>query len=204
MATPNRTCSVDGCESDFFCRGWCHSHYDKWYAHGDPLFRAPGEVRDGKRICAGCGVDTPLEGMRRSRCLECARERSRAYYAYKPVAVEITCHVCASTFIGSPAKNKYCSDDCRAVGLKATKIVRDRKIRQSTIEYFSREQVFDRDEWTCHICAEAISPELKYPHPMSASLDHVVPVSRGGAHTLENAAASHFRCNIRKSDRMPA
>lgn len=199
-----RTCSVDGCDSAAWCRGWCHSHYDKWNAHGDPLFRSPGEVRDGKRVCAGCGIDTPLEGMRRSRCKECARERSRAYYKYKRKADEVNCVACGSTFYGSRDKNKYCSDDCRAVGLAAIKTVRDRKIKQTTLEYFTREEVFNRDGWVCHICSESISPSLKYPHPMSASLDHVTPISRGGPHTLENSAASHFLCNIRKSDRMPA
>lgn len=199
-----RPCSIAECDSDSFCRGWCRPHYDKWNAHGDPLYRARGEVRDGKRVCAGCGIDTPLEEMRRSRCTECARERSKAYYKYNRKADEISCAACGSTFRGSRDKNKYCSDGCRAAGLAATKIVRDRKIRQTTIEYFTRDDVFNRDGWVCHICSESISPDLKYPHLMSASLDHVTPISRGGSHTLENSAASHFLCNIRKSDRLPA
>lgn len=36
-----RTCSVDGCESPSRRRGWCSKHYQRWYAHGDPLGVAP-------------------------------------------------------------------------------------------------------------------------------------------------------------------
>lgn len=39
---------------------------------------------------------------------------------------------------------------------------------------------------------------------MSASLDHVVPLSLGGAHTPENTQASHLICNGRKGNRSAA
>lgn len=63
---------------------------------------------------------------------------------------------------------------------------------------FSYRDVFERDGWQCGICGEAVDPEARYPDPMSASLDHVVPLSKGGAHTLENAQCAHLVCNLRK------
>jgi hypothetical protein len=30
-------CSVEGCGSRVFCRGWCGRHYHRWQRHGDPL-----------------------------------------------------------------------------------------------------------------------------------------------------------------------
>lgn len=59
----------------------------------------------------------------------------------------------------------------------------------------------DRDEWRCGICEEPVSPALAYPDPESPSLDHVVPLSRGGAHTAENCQVAHLRCNLRKGNR---
>lgn len=35
-------------------------------------------------------------------------------------------------------------------------------------------------------------------HPMAPSLDHKVPLSRGGAHVESNCALAHRICNIRK------
>ena len=41
-------------------------------------------------------------------------------------------------------------------------------------------------------------------HPLSRSLDHVVPLSRGGAPLArENLRAAHFGCNSGKRDRDP-
>ena len=34
-------CSIDGCESAARKRGWCHKHYVRWRAHGDPLHTRP-------------------------------------------------------------------------------------------------------------------------------------------------------------------
>ena len=37
---------------------------------------------------------------------------------------------------------------------------------------------------------------------MSASLDHIVPLSQGGTHTLGNVQLAHLVCNERKHDRI--
>ena len=37
----------------------------------------------------------------------------------------------------------------------------------------------------------------------AATIDHVLPRSRGGAHTWDNTVASCARCNARKSNRTP-
>lgn len=65
-------------------------------------------------------------------------------------------------------------------------------------EEFDRDEIFERDAWTCGICCEPIDPYLAYPEPLSASIDHVVPWSRGGAHTRENSQAAHLVCNLQK------
>lgn len=64
--------------------------------------------------------------------------------------------------------------------------------------------VFERDSWTCGICGGDIDRALIYPVPMAATVDHIHPLSRGGGHELGNVQAAHFRCNIRKSNKVPA
>jgi 5-methylcytosine-specific restriction endonuclease McrA len=72
-----------------------------------------------------------------------------------------------------------------------------------TIEDFQAVDVFIRDGWVCGICDDQVDRSLRWPHPMSASLDHVIPLSRGGAHALSNVQLAHLRCNVRKGDSLP-
>jgi HNH endonuclease len=57
--------------------------------------------------------------------------------------------------------------------------------------------VLERDSWRCHICNGEIDRSLTHG-PDRASLDHVMPIAKGGSHTYDNVKASHWRCNHRK------
>lgn len=58
--------------------------------------------------------------------------------------------------------------------------------------------VFDRDGWSCGICSEPVDPATDWPDPLSASLDHILPLSKGGPHTMANVQLAHLDCNLRK------
>ena len=76
-----------------------------------------------------------------------------------------------------------------------------RRARKFGVEYepVNRRHVLDRDGWRCGICKRPIDKTLKHPHPMSPTLDHIVPMAVGGGHTYLNCQAAHFMCNVRKS-----
>lgn len=69
-------------------------------------------------------------------------------------------------------------------------------------ERIDRLAVWERDRGHCWICERSIDPELAFPHPLSPSLDHVIPLNRGGGHLMDNVAMSHLRCNISKQDKI--
>lgn len=75
---------------------------------------------------------------------------------------------------------------------------RRERMQQAGFEVFDRREIFERDNWTCGICGEPIDRTLAHPDPMSASLDHVVPIVAGGGHTRANTQASHLICNLKK------
>lgn len=57
-------------------------------------------------------------------------------------------------------------------------------------------------EWDgnrCHLCGKRVGVK-PYPHPLSASLDHVIPLSLGGTHDPDNVRLSHLRCNVAKGN----
>lgn len=96
-------------------------------------------------------------------------------------------------------RNIYCSSCLSDLGH-----IRRAHKRANEYEAVSREVVLARDDWKCHLCAEPIPRDAKWPHPLSASMDHVRPLARGGSHTYENVKSSHLACNISKGARIPA
>lgn len=76
---------------------------------------------------------------------------------------------------------------------------RARKAKAATGRPVLLSEIRVRDKNRCHICGERVSAR-PYPHPLSASMDHVVPLSKGGAHDPDNVKLAHLRCNVRKGD----
>lgn len=58
-----------------------------------------------------------------------------------------------------------------------------------------------RDKWKCSLCGNRVLKSKKAPHPLSPSLDHVIPLSKGGAHDPVNVSLAHLGCNVAKNNR---
>lgn len=72
------------------------------------------------------------------------------------------------------------------------------KHRQTT--YQVRTLIFGRDNYICWICGDKADPSAKWPDPRSPTLDHIIPLSKGGADHPNNVACAHAGCNRRKWD----
>lgn len=56
---------------------------------------------------------------------------------------------------------------------------------------------------TCGICGHPVDFSLKAPHPMSAVVDHIIPVSKNGHPSdIDNLQLAHWTCNRQKSDKI--
>lgn len=55
----------------------------------------------------------------------------------------------------------------------------------------------------CGICGRPVDFSLRYPDPLSKTVDHIVPINRGGHPSdLDNLQLAHLACNLAKSDRL--
>lgn len=55
----------------------------------------------------------------------------------------------------------------------------------------------------CGICGKVVNKKLKFPDPMSACIDHIIPIDRGGdPSAIENLQLAHLCCNRQKADKI--
>ena len=55
----------------------------------------------------------------------------------------------------------------------------------------------------CAICGQPVDFKLSFPDPMSATVDHIIPIAKGGHPSdISNLQLAHFTCNRAKSDRL--
>ena len=92
----------------------------------------------------------------------------------------------------NPNKNREASRKRRA--LKHT----------TQVEPINDKIVYLRDGWICQICKKRVDKRLKWPDPMSPSVDHIMPLYEGGSHTYKNVQLAHLGCNLsKKTDVLP-
>lgn len=174
-------------------RKWCTQSCRTWgYAH-------PGELRVWMRTgrtCDRCGVSIdhrlPAARFCSDVCSSWARRGTPAF-------TSLICSECQASFIPKNRLQLRCSTACgRKVKVRIASQRRRALKRGVGSERFSSVEVFDRDGWRCGLCQKRVDRRLAWPHPMSASLDHLVPLSEGGDHTRANTQLAHLFCNQSK------
>jgi 5-methylcytosine-specific restriction endonuclease McrA len=74
-----------------------------------------------------------------------------------------------------------------------------------TVEW-TADEVLERDGWRCEVpvcrCPEGreIRADAPYRSQWHATIDHIVPLSRGGSDDPDNLRAAHHSCNASKGD----
>jgi 5-methylcytosine-specific restriction endonuclease McrA len=64
-------------------------------------------------------------------------------------------------------------------------------------------KLYESCDGICYLCDEPVDFTAPTKHPKSATLDHIVPLARGGTHDEGNCALACYRCNVRKKDKLP-
>lgn len=178
--------------------------------------------RCGRPMALGKG-SAPAE---RRACHECRRMvpvpyGSRWGYAPAQPLLPRDCELCGNSYIPKyrpPDRppQRFCSPSCASrsrnpeAGLqrrtRRLAMSRARRLRHAeTWDGITDEEILERDGWRCQIpgCKRRpIRKELKYPHPRSRSVDHIIPLSLGGDDTAVNKRAAHLGCNNGRSNQM--
>lgn len=63
--------------------------------------------------------------------------------------------------------------------------------------------LFEMHGWVCCLCQKKINKYLRVPNWYAATIEHLIPISRGGAHSWDNCRPAHLICNLRKDNQYP-
>lgn len=77
-------------------------------------------------------------------------------------------------------------------------------VKRDTAAQKRHREIIARTKPNCWLCGEPIDYKLRYPDPKCYVLDHVEPLHKGGADTIENKRAAHHACNSKKRARLIA
>lgn len=224
-------CSVPRCDTAAKTWGWCNAHYRQWKRSGvdpaEPVRCAECQVVvDVKNRGVRKYYCPPCLAARNRECNTRYVERLRAsseVLEEREVRRKTRlapCTVCNGVAQQDERHARFtttCSTECfreesrrrraiwnaqnRAERAAAMRRRRTRK-RAVSIEKVDAFGLWHRDEGCCGLCGDLIDLDLRYPHPDSLSIDHVIPLSKDGDHTWENTQPAHLTCNRHKGARV--
>lgn len=150
--------------------------------------------------CVECGA-AMKSYIAKPMCRGCRRRRRDQC---GPAPTEpISCDWCGARFVPYRPNNIYCNRLCKSKAKDAKRGHHNRRTRAfgGTYVPVDKRTIYERDDWRCGICGKRVDRRLAFPHLMSASVDHIVPLSDGGDHVPSNLQCAHWICNVRKGGR---
>lgn len=188
-----RCCSVEACRRPARSRTseHCDTHYYRLRRSGS---LAATVQMGGWSSCQYCAAPTSGPKFCSPRC-QSRDQRNVSRFG--------CCTVCDKRF--EPINGaEFCSPECRRIQRQQYSDIRRMVSSLTGDGRRARYAVFKRDNWVCQICGEPTDRAVKWPHPMYPTIDHIIPVSKGGRHEVENLQCAHARCNVRKQATMPS
>lgn len=156
-----------------------------------------GAARSMPTPCVECGQPVLRINGQIRKFHDACRDQRRVRRAAENTKPELICAWCQEPIVGRV--RTYCSQECSKRAQTARKHVRRRGIRKATPIPVSL--IHSRDHGRCQLCRRPVSLRLSAPHPRSATLDHIIPLSRGGEHSRANVQLAHYGCNSSKGNR---
>lgn len=159
--------------------------------------------------CAYCNKSfTPDANEYRTYC---SKQCADKMYADKAVdkltdikATKIyVCKICNKQF-NPEYGNKIrfaCSPECKTSLKRLYSHNRRARLAAAFVANVPTHMIYERDDYMCKLCNQPLNMQVPAPHPLSPSIDHIIPISKGGTHEPNNVQAAHFICNSHKGHR---
>ena len=166
-------------------------NYQKWLAEQESLKREMEQRREQERQSRKEAYENQLEEWRIAR--EARKEANHR---------KDFCIVCGKEYETYNPAQKTCSKEC---GKKLAHAHKHKRIPKSQLvdKDITLEALYRRDSGVCYLCGKKCDWNDKTDKsvgPAYPSIDHMIPIAKGGLHAWTNVKLAHFECNWKKSD----
>ena len=162
------------------------------------------------RTCDVCAKPwTARNALSRVCSVACNRKvlaelgRKYAEQAHRKAARTTRCMHCDCKFspLYGSSHARACAPCAESVARAIRSAQKDKRKAKYKLNKLDPFKVFDRDGWRCQDCGVSTPRAKRGSYADDApELDHIRPLSKGGAHSYENTQCLCRRCNAIKSD----
>lgn len=213
-------CTIEGCKKKILAKQMCNAHYTMFRLHGDPLagayrmpFKKAIDHGDGTRTCTKCNERLPISSFHkdktatdgfRATCKKCRISRVKDWYEENIEERRQKANSRRRENVESERqkeKVRYERDREKRIAL-ATEHSHRRKARKlnTVVEKGISVLSLKKKHGTkCHYCKKEMDFRKgvgrKFNSDM-ATIEHLIPLARGGEHTFANTVLACRFCNI--------
>ncbi|NCB03846.1 MAG: HNH endonuclease [Spirochaetia bacterium] len=196
---------------------YCSRECSDEHKHKKAVLALEAKKEESIAVCKVCGKQYYKKSRNSVACSkECSMEYNRQqsydnWTRYKESNLTImnsVCQECGKTFsykvMNRVKELKYCSEKCRKKsGKRNSKHKRRCIMKELPKENISIVAIMKKYRNTCQVCGCKVHRSNgKDWSPNIATIDHIVPIAKGGTHTYDNVQLLCAMCNTRKSDNM--
>lgn len=165
--------------------------------------------------CVKCGhertvtASTARKGIRKCPNCECkTKQKSAKVKPFKPLkGVQLSLNFCVSCGCVIAGRRTRCSECQETINKRRRNVKKDRRrLAAFTNESASItvQALFKRDAGVCWLCGKPCDINADTNADEYPSIDHVIPISKGGKDRWDNIRLAHRICNARRGNKVYA
>lgn len=171
-------------------------------------------VRAGSARCDEC-VRIKAQGREEAKKARKEELKYQRYFRLSNLQAEQlsmqTCVGCGQLFVPARRGLKYCSAECST--RTNNSIGKDKRLKRMANVLVDKDidlkRLYKRDKGKCAICGDTcdwddfiVKDDVFIAGNNYPSIDHIVPLSKGGLHAWDNVQLAHRFCNSKKGKRV--
>lgn len=194
------------CSAPFICN---ESNELKKYCSQECGHKARKNKVKTERQCVTCSKPFATAFDHQRFCSTVCRLADRFVRVYgersKPTQYTSTCAWCNEAIVKDTPfyhPTHYHRDCAKKAERARYRLKTIKRQGASTGIRISVDELAERDGFICYLCNGQVDMTVPRLSPNGATVDHIVPISRGGLDTLENIKLTHWKCNRAKGAKL--